>query len=146
MKRILFSALLLILIGCGQQKRCTRFVRKNPECFVVEPDTVIKPGWVHDTLFKADTFTSVDTFTQTKENTTIKTVVRWKDRLIHQTIKTSPDTVIIQAKPLPVQYVYKCTLKQTILRFLDFFWWLCILGVIAFGVYRALGAFHKVNK
>lgn len=41
MKKLLpFALLIPLLIGCNSQKRCARFVARNPECFQSSSDTL----------------------------------------------------------------------------------------------------------
>lgn len=109
---VIAAAVIIALTSCSEQKRCARFAKRHPACFntdtVWHTDTI--KGFTVDTVFSASVIDSsrVDTFTLVKDNVVVKTVIKWKDRIVYQNVQKS-DTVVRYAtvyKSYPVSTKY----------------------------------------
>lgn len=89
---------ILIIILLFASCKCEYHVRKAKEGGCLANDTVILidtiHGWSTDTVFNSDTtvLKAVDTFYLEKYGITVKTVVKWRERQITETV-TKKDTV-----------------------------------------------------
>lgn len=99
----IFSAIATILIvsllsSCESQRAAnkTAWLKKkgylNADTFYIK-DTV--KGFDTTVIRQFDSITLVDTLTVVKDGIRVKTIVRWKDRIIEQTL-TKRDTVVVR--------------------------------------------------
>ena len=99
----IFSAIATILIvsllsSCESQRPAnkTAWLKKkgylNADTFYIK-DTV--KGFDTTVIRQFDSITLVDTLTVVKDGIRVKTIVRWKDRIIEQTL-TKRDTVVVR--------------------------------------------------
>lgn len=89
--------LILFFASCNAEKRCHRSMHKAIAGGCLNIDTVYHydtiRGWQYDTTFIGDTVRNIDTFTVFKNGIEVKTLVRWKERVITQQV-TKSDTII----------------------------------------------------
>lgn len=99
MKKIIYIALCLILLAsCSVQKQGNRKLKWCYDHGFLKKDTLVIrdtiKGYEVDTIFKSDSITLIDTFNVVSGKDTVKTIVKWKEKTIRQTIKKS-DTVVV---------------------------------------------------
>jgi hypothetical protein len=104
MKNIIYIALCLILLtSCSVQRQGNRKLKWCYAHGFLQNDTLLIrdtiKGYEIDTIFKSDSITLIDTFNIITGKDTFRTIVRWKEKTILQTIKKS-DTVIVHDVPL----------------------------------------------
>lgn len=94
MKYLIFIS--IILFGCNAEKRCLKHVSKAKERGCLQSDTVtlwdtIK-GFKTDTIAIFDTLNFQDTLVVVKDGVKVQTIVKWKERIIEQTVEKK-DTI-----------------------------------------------------
>ena len=99
MKNLIFGIVLLIFLsGCESQRAAnkTAWLKKkgylSADTFYIK-DTV--KGFDTTVVRQFDTLNHTDTLTVIKDGIRVQTVVRWKDRIIEQTL-TKRDTVVVR--------------------------------------------------
>lgn len=91
----IYLILLFVLSSCSAEKKCQRRLKRALPCVEFKQDTLI----IRDTLkgFKTDTLfigrNEIDTFYQDTGGIRVKTIVRWKDKVVQQDI-LKRDTII----------------------------------------------------
>lgn len=109
MRKIIYVILFLFLAtSCSVQRQGHRKMKWCYEHGFLKRDTLVIrdtiKGYKTDTIFKSDSITLIDTFDNITGKDTVRTIVKWKEKTIRQTIKKS-DTIIIhkvpQIKPTP---------------------------------------------
>lgn len=85
------------LSGCNASKKCERVSSKaiRLNCFkndtITKYDTIL--GFKLDTLIKFDTLNFEDTLIVVKNGVEVKTIIKWKERVVSQSI-LQKDTII----------------------------------------------------
>ena len=100
---LLFTTLFYIILlaislsSCSASKKCERVVSKGERLNCFKNDTITKYdtilGFKHDTLIKFDTLNFEDTIVVVKNGVEVKTIIKWKDRVVSQSI-LQKDTII----------------------------------------------------
>jgi hypothetical protein len=104
MKKIItitFIAYLILLAislsSCNASKKCERIVSKGERLKCFKNDTITKYdtilGFKLDTLIKFDTLNFEDTIIVVKNGVEVKTIIKWKERVVSQSI-LQKDTII----------------------------------------------------
>lgn len=128
--------ILLLLASCSTQRKCQRHYDKlkGLNCLKTTSDTVFKYdtviGFKIDTIFKTDSLKEIDTFTMVKEGVKVVTVVKYKDKIVYQTL--TKDTVITKRTEIinnPVKEV-KVEVLPSCVKWLIGLLLLMILGLI----------------
>jgi hypothetical protein len=98
---ITFIAYLILLAislsSCNASKKCERVSSKaiRLKCFkndtITKYDTIL--GFKHDTLIRFDTLNFEDTIIVVKNGVEVKTIIKWRDRVVSQSI-LQKDTII----------------------------------------------------
>lgn len=88
-------SLILILASCSAERKCQRKIKRALPCMEYKSDTIVQfdtiEGFVYDTFFVGKK--TIDTFYQDSGGIQVKTIVKWKDRIVNQTL-TKRDTII----------------------------------------------------
>ena len=96
---IVSTVLMVCLSSCSTSKRCERHLKrcKDLGCLTTTADTVFSydtiKGFSKDTVFRFTDSSAVDTVWIVSNGVKVKTVIRWHDRIVEQSI-TKKDTVI----------------------------------------------------
>jgi hypothetical protein len=103
MKKTIYIALCLILLAsCSIQRQGNRKLKWCYAHGFLKNDTLVIrdtiKGYKIDTVFKSNNITLIDTFNVVVGKDTFRTIVKWKEKTIQQTIKKS-DTVIVHDVP-----------------------------------------------
>jgi len=103
MKKTIYIALCLILLAsCSIQRQGNRKLKWCYEHGFLKNDTLVIrdtiKGYEIDTVFKSDSITLIDTFNVVTGKDTVRTIVKWKEKTIRQTIKKS-DTIVVHDVP-----------------------------------------------
>ena len=96
--RLFYLILLAISFSsCSASKKCERVVSKGERLKCFKNDTITKYdtilGFKLDTLIKFDTLNFEDTIIVVKNGVEVKTIIKWKDRVVSQSI-LQKDTII----------------------------------------------------
>ena len=98
---ITFIAYLILLAislsSCNASKKCERILSKGERLNCFKNDTITKYdtilGFKVDTLIKFDTLNFEDTIVVVKNGVEVKTIIKWKERVVSQSI-LQKDTII----------------------------------------------------
>lgn len=130
MKPIIVLTAFLLLSSCESKRAAnkTEWLKKRG---YLQLDTLrftdtIK-GFTHDTIIQFDSVTLTDTLIVEKNGIKTVTVVKWKDRIVQQTI-TQHDTIKHYLKPIIKEKCPEC--KQPFNWWLVAFFGLLIISVI----------------
>jgi len=128
-----YLLIIILLCSCSVQKRCERHLEKAKQfgCLVIKNDTIIKLDTISG--FRVDTVVqyrdSIDTLVIEKEGIKSITIIKWKDKIVSQTI-TKKDTIF------KTQYINRSI--ETIKEVVKIPWWIWLiigfLGVVSFGL------------
>jgi len=103
-----YILILILLSSCSLQKRAANKMNWLKSHGFVSSDSIIIRDTLRgfDTTFirQFDTLTSVDTFEVLREGIKVKTVIRWKERIVEQQI-TKRDTIITNVCPPQITHI-----------------------------------------
>lgn len=136
MKSIIFILTIILLSSCSQRAWLNRGEKRG---WISKDSTIIRDtikGFTSDTIFKTDSFKSVDTFYFNSNGIKVKTIVRYKDKTVLQTI-TQRDTIRI-FKVAPTVNCPECKQKLTIKEILTVsgFWFIVLLAVTLYLIHK----------
>ena len=128
-----YILIILLLTSCKMQKRCVRHLRKAQQlgCLKITNDTIVKLDTIRG--FRVDTVVQyhneIDTLFIDSGGVKSVTIIKWKDKLVSQTI-TKKDTI------LKTEYVNRNveTIKEV--KKIPFWVWIIVgfLGVVSLGL------------
>jgi hypothetical protein len=133
--KYLIIFLLIICVGCSQKVRrdfrATNKIAKLKEWGYLKTDTVWKTdtlkGFKYDTLVKFDTTHTQDTFTVIKNGIRVKTLIKWKERLVTQEIEKRDTVIRYMTQSTTVNNPGKCNFWPYIIA-------LIVAGVVILGL------------
>lgn len=89
--------LIVLFSACSTQKKCNRHIKRLNELGCLKRDTITKydtiKGFQYDTIVRFDTLSHSDTLIVVKDGVKVQTIIKWKDRIIEQSI-LKRDTII----------------------------------------------------
>jgi hypothetical protein len=89
--------IILFFSACSTQKKCNRHINQLTKLGCLKRDTITKydtiKGFQYDTIVKFDTLSHSDTLLVVKDGVKVQTIIKWKDRIVEQSI-LKRDTII----------------------------------------------------
>ena len=89
--------LILFFSACSVQKKCNRHINQLTKLGCLKSDTIVKydtiKGFQYDTIVRFDTLSHSDTLLVIKDGVKVQTIIKWKDRIVKQSI-LKRDTII----------------------------------------------------
>jgi hypothetical protein len=92
-----FIILIVLFSACSVQKKCNRHINRLDKLGCLKRDTITKydtiKGFQYDTIVRFDTLSHSDTLVVIKDGVKVQTIIKWKNRIVEQSI-LKRDTII----------------------------------------------------
>jgi hypothetical protein len=92
-----FIIISVLIFSCSTQKKCNRHINRLDKLGCLKRDTITKydtiKGFQYDTIVRFDTLSHSDTLIVVKDGVKVQTIIKWKNRIIEQSI-LKRDTII----------------------------------------------------